>query len=69
MKGYLSVRETANKRGLYTGVKDIFPDVNTRSCVWIVPENRMKPKKLKPGENMNMKNRISIFLTTRVSLY
>ena len=67
MKGYLSVPETANKHGLYTGVKDIFSDVNTRSCVWIVPENRMKPKKLKPGENMNMKNRISIILTTRVS--
>lgn len=67
MKGYLSVPETANKRGLYTGVKDIFPDVNIRGCVWIVPENRMKPKKLKPGENMNMKNRISIILTTRVS--
>ena len=66
MKGYLSVPETANKRGLYTGVKDIFLDVNTRGCVWIVPENRMKLKKLKPGENMNMKNRISIILTTRV---
>ena len=55
MKGYLSVRETANKWGMSVRwVNQYVQNGRIPGCerfgrAWVIPENAMKPERLRPG--------------------